>query len=296
MKVITIHADYQGIETSSYLLLSEKEAVLIDSGSTTIAKQNINPELKRLVRKRRFQLSAIVNTHSHADHSGGDCLLKSTWHSSVLVHQSESRYVSDRIRAVHEHFASHFYAPSSREMDELKRDLGPSVKVDRQLRDGSKIEFGNCTLSVLHTPGHSKGSISLYEPEERSLFLGDSIQGSGVKADFCTLPIYDDVDAYAKSLKRLRELEVSIAYLGHPFLPMNKTKLRPTEHRALIDRSMKTVEQLRCAIEECVHEGQDAIGISRKIMIKSGWEDVDLVPIFVLKSVEAFLRSRRCSQ
>jgi hydroxyacylglutathione hydrolase len=295
MKVKTIQAYYQGIETPSYLLISEKEAVLIDSGSTTIAEQSINPELKKLNRKHSFQLSAIVNTHSHADHSGGDRLMKSTWHSTVLIHQSESRYVSDRIRAVHEHFASPFYAPSSLEMKELKRDLGPSVKVDRQLRDGSKIEFGNCTLSVLHTPGHSKGSISLYEPEERLLFLGDSIQGSGVKADFRTLPIYDDVDAYVESLKRLRELNVTIAYLGHPFLPTRKTKLRPTEYRTFIDRSMKTLEQLGRTIEYA-HDGQDAIEVSRKIMTESGWENVGLVPFFVLKSVEAFLRSRRFSQ
>lgn len=293
MKVICIRAVYHGIETLNYLLLSEEEVVLIDSGSSKIAKQNINPELRKLARKRRFRLSAIVNTHSHADHSGGDGLLKPIWNSNVLVHQSESRYVSNRARAVHEHFASSFYAPSSREMDELKADFGSSVKVDRVLRDGSKIEFGNCTLNVIHTPGHSGGSISLYDSETHSLFTGDSIQGSGVKAEYRTLPIYDNVDAYVRSLKKLHELDVAIAYLGHPFLPTRKTKLQAREYRALIDRSMETVNQLGATIRDCAHEGQNAIEISRKVMLKSGWKKVDLVPIFVLKLVEAFLKRKR---
>lgn len=292
MKVNCIHAVYNGIETPSYLLLSEHEAVLIDSGSSKIAKQTINPELKRILRKHRFRLSAIVNTHSHADHSGGDGLLRPAWHSSVLVHQSESRYVSNRTRAVREHFANRLYRPSSLEMDELKVDFGASVKVDQELRDSSNVRFGSCVLRVLHTPGHSKGSISLYEPETRSLFLGDSIQGSGVKANFPTLPIYDDVDAYLKSLEKLRELKVGTAYLGHPFLPTRKAKLQTQEYRAFIDRSKETVKQLEATIRACAHEGQNVVKISRKAMLESGWKKVDLVPIFVLKSVEAFLKRK----
>jgi len=298
MRIEPIRADYHGIETASYLLLSGNEGVLIDTGSAPIARQKLIPELKRLARRRSFKLSTIVNTHSHADHSGGNQLLKSIWHSKILVHSLESKYISDRRKAVAEHFSTdtHFPAPSRREVDQLKRDLGPSAKVDRSLKDGSRIEFGDSTLKVLHTPGHSAGSIAIYEPQEGLLLCGDAVQGTGVQASFPTLPIYSDVDAYENSLSKLRELDVTEAYLGHAFLPLAKCKLRQKEFRGFISHSLDAIDRLGRVVEKYADEGKSAIGISHRLMVESGWCASDPVPIFVLKSVEAFLRSNRSSQ
>ena len=79
LKVKSIYAVYHGIEMRSYLLVSDKEGVLIDSGSARNRQTLHYPELKRFTKSQPFALKFIINTHSHADHSGGNGLLKSKW-------------------------------------------------------------------------------------------------------------------------------------------------------------------------------------------------------------------------
>jgi glyoxylase-like metal-dependent hydrolase (beta-lactamase superfamily II) len=65
--------------------------------------------------------------------------------------------------------------------------VGGSVQIDRLLQDGERIDLGDITLVVFHTPGHSKCSISLFCKEDGVLFAGDAIPQRN------DLPIYDDV-------------------------------------------------------------------------------------------------------
>jgi hydroxyacylglutathione hydrolase len=77
-----------------------------------------------------------------------------------------------------------------------------SVNVDIMLNDGdvSDLEDG-LSLEVIHTPGHSKGSISPLFPKEGALFSGDALPLAG------DVPIYDDVLASIQSIKKLRAIE-----------------------------------------------------------------------------------------
>jgi glyoxylase-like metal-dependent hydrolase (beta-lactamase superfamily II) len=81
--------------------------------------------------------------------------------------------------------------------------VGGSVSVDHELEDGDTIEsdenWGGEIL-VFHTPGHSKGSISLFLHREGALFCGDAVPVAG------DVPIYDDAAASVQSVKRLRGL------------------------------------------------------------------------------------------
>lgn len=73
------------------------------------------------------------------------------------------------------------------------------MEVDRLLEDGDVLDLGDgLGLEVLHTPGHSKGSISLVLHEDQALFSGDAIPLAG------DLPIYDDVLASVTSIKKLK--------------------------------------------------------------------------------------------
>ena len=77
--------------------------------------------------------------------------------------------------------------------------------------DGDVIDLGDRRLEVLHVPGHSPGSIALWEPATRILFSGDAVYDGPLLAD---LPGSNVAD-YAGSLRRLASLDVAVVHAGH---------------------------------------------------------------------------------
>jgi glyoxylase-like metal-dependent hydrolase (beta-lactamase superfamily II) len=89
--------------------------------------------------------------------------------------------------------------------------LGP-MEVVKGLKEGDKIELGELILEVLHTPGHTAGSICLYDPRQRILFSGDAIFCDGVgRTDLPT----GDATALRNSIEGLLKLDVQNIYPGH---------------------------------------------------------------------------------
>ena len=89
----------------------------------------------------------------------------------------------------------------------------PKFRVDTVLTDGDKIDLGDSTLRVIHTPGHTPGSICLYEAQSKSLFSGDTVfpYGSVGRTD---LPGGSSRNLI-RSISRLVTLDVSVLYPGH---------------------------------------------------------------------------------
>jgi glyoxylase-like metal-dependent hydrolase (beta-lactamase superfamily II) len=86
------------------------------------------------------------------------------------------------------------------------------VKVARKLREGNALELGKLTLKVLHTPGHTVGGVSFYDPAKRILFSGDTVFCGGIgRTDLPT----GDAGALLRSLERLAGLRVKKLYPGH---------------------------------------------------------------------------------
>jgi len=85
------------------------------------------------------------------------------------------------------------------------------VSAARSLKDADIIDLGNRSFEVLHLPGHSPGSIGLWERETGTLFAGDAIYDG---------PLLDEIPGseiarYVRSMRRLRELPVSVVHAGH---------------------------------------------------------------------------------
>ena len=164
-----------------------REAIAIDTATPCLAW--ITDELAA----RDWTLKLIVSSHGHWDHIGDNAAVAEHTGADVGAHPL------DHDRLIHPSTNAPF-------------DIPPSVPaVD--LAEGGEVRFGSIRLRVLHTPGHTEGSVCLYEPDEGLLFSGDTLFAGGWgRVD---LP-GGDPDAMVASLGRFLDLEDGVhVFPGH---------------------------------------------------------------------------------
>ncbi|UCD78549.1 MAG: MBL fold metallo-hydrolase [Desulfobacterales bacterium] len=112
-------------------------------------------------------VNLIINTHGHFDHVGANKRLKEVTGAPILIHPLDTPMLSK--------------LASSAAAWGMAADNSPPP--DRELEDGDEVNFGNITLKVLHTPGHTPGGISLCT--DHHVFVGDTLfAGSIGRTDF----------------------------------------------------------------------------------------------------------------
>ncbi|MEW6593113.1 MAG: MBL fold metallo-hydrolase, partial [Candidatus Hadarchaeota archaeon] len=153
-------------------------------------------------------IDLLVNTHCHFDHAGGNPGFIKASGCEVAIHKLEADYLR---RGDNEVTCASMFG---REME--------SVEVQRELEERDKLDLGEMILEVINTPGHTAGSISLYDPAKKILFTGDAIFCDGVgRTDLPT----GDEKALVASLNRLAKLDSEQMYPGHgPFLTSEARK------------------------------------------------------------------------
>jgi glyoxylase-like metal-dependent hydrolase (beta-lactamase superfamily II) len=165
-----------------------REAIAIDTATPSLAW--IVDELAA----RDWTLRLIVSTHGHWDHIGDNAAVESATGAQIAVHPLDRHRLED---------PQPLWAPF---------EIVPSVPAV-ELAEGGEIRFGSIRLLVLHTPGHTEGSVCLYAPDDGLLLSGDTLFTAGWgRVD---LP-GGDPDAMVESLGRLTTLEDRTAVLpGH---------------------------------------------------------------------------------
>ncbi len=178
------------LETNCYILGDEesKEAVVIDPGGDF---EIIDRELKKL----KLTVKYIILTHGHFDHTGALAQLKKTTAAEILIHSAD---------------ASMLFAEQSQPFF-LDSGSGPCPP-DRKLAEGDRIQFGEYTLEVLHTPGHTPGGISL--TTDKMIFTGDTLFcGSVGRADLPGSSYRKLIDSIRTKL--LTKSDDYVIYPGH---------------------------------------------------------------------------------
>jgi glyoxylase-like metal-dependent hydrolase (beta-lactamase superfamily II) len=174
----------------SYLIAGET-ITLIDTGVAGCERRIF--DYIRTIGRDPNEISLLILTHSHPDHIGAARAIRDATGCTVAAHAAERTWIEDIGRQNRERPVPGF--------DTL---VGGPVPLDFELEDGCTIDTDGTAeyeVQVIHTPGHSAGSIALFMPGEGALFSGDAIPVAG------DLPVYDDAAGSVRSIRLLRSVQ-----------------------------------------------------------------------------------------
>lgn len=201
----------EGLRVSHvYVLASEEGLTLIDSGAPGEADKIV-----KQIEEAGYASSdirAIVMTHAHSDHTGCMAELARRSGAQVLAHRDEVDYLERRASLPYKALMQRLLFGLS---ERLVFRFEP-CKVGRSLQDGDIVEaLGG--LRVIHVPGHTPGSIALYQPERQILFCGDIFFHNNPKKGLVVSPPIVSVDlAQAReSARKLAALPVRSLCVSH---------------------------------------------------------------------------------
>ena len=176
-----------------YIIQDEKtkETMIIDPG-------NVPENLIEVLDAMQVKMKYILLTHCHGDHIGGVSKIKEKYGGKVLVHTKDAVGLKD----VNINLSTHI-------------GLEPIIlQEDARLNDGDLLHVGNLEFQVIHTPGHTCGSISLYCEQEKMLFSGDTLfRGSWGRIALPTSSFEDIISSITNKLIKLPT--DTIVYPGH---------------------------------------------------------------------------------
>jgi len=140
---------------NTYVLFDEThECVIIDPGCYT---ENERMELDEFITRKNLKPVKLINTHAHIDHILGNNHVVGKYNLNLEMHPADETVLK----------AATVYG----EMWGIQ--VEPSPKVSHYLKEGDEVIFGNSRLKILFTPGHSPGSICLYDEEDQIVIAGD---------------------------------------------------------------------------------------------------------------------------
>lgn len=178
-----------------YVLKGRLKNVLIDTGLYQTFPY-VEQELGK-IGLAVTDIDLVINTHEHFDHIGGNPFLRHT--AMIAAHRSAATKIE-----LQDEYVTH--------MKENNQSLGDDFSIHVWLENRAMFDIGDYKLKILHTPGHTSGSIIIYEPFKHFMFTGDTV----VKGEYLT-PMLESGSAseFVNSIERLQTLKIKMLYPGH---------------------------------------------------------------------------------
>ncbi len=189
----------RGWLNANHFVFKGKRKILIDTGYIGDFRQT-----KRWIESVGVDLKSIdliISTHSHCDHVGGNKKIREMSECSIAIHRLDRQSIDMK-----DDWATwyRFY--------DQEAEFFP---VDQTLDEGEIICFDDLQFQIIHTPGHARGGISLYCPEERFLISSDALW-NGDLGVLNTIVEGKDAPILAReSLDKIRGLDIQTIYPGH---------------------------------------------------------------------------------
>lgn len=156
MKSAVLKFTFNPIQENTYVVYDTTgECVVIDPGC---CNQREYEELYSAIASLQLTPVRLLNTHCHIDHIPGNPFVANTYQLDLEIHAAEIPVLA----------SAPDYAPMF-----LGYELPEMPEVKKFLSEGQHINFGNTELLVMHTPGHSPGSVSFYNKDDHYIISGD---------------------------------------------------------------------------------------------------------------------------
>ncbi len=202
---------------SVYLVKGDRFSVLVEAGLSVTAPQILS-QLERL-EIDPSSLKHLILTHTHADHLMGAPLIQKAFPGIKIAGVSEAKKLLSRNKMID--FFTREDAYTSKRLMDLKAVDAPAPQqplppfaVEKILSIGEILDLGGLTLHILDAPGHCRGGIALWEPNEKTLFCSDYLGFRLMSGRFVS-NFYVDYSAYRRTFETLWALKPQWLCPGH---------------------------------------------------------------------------------
>ena len=207
---------------------------LIDSGVPRSTQTIILPALRALGFDPQ-DLAVVVNTHSHHDHAGSNVQVREATDCQIWIHRDD--------------------APAIERGSSFGEEPVLPHRADRVLEEGETIRLAGRDYDVVHLPGHSPGSIGLYDRERKRFFCGDALQAQGT--DTQGIAGAGDREAYLRTLDTVERLEIEHLLAAHPYRPFTDSHVHPASE---VERYLRESRRFLDEIDDEILSAVRALG------------------------------------
>jgi glyoxylase-like metal-dependent hydrolase (beta-lactamase superfamily II) len=216
-----VEGQFAGRYLYQHMLVGDRVA-LVDSGIPSTPEELLFPYLRQLgVDPSRIDY--LVCTHPDADHMGGNAAVKRVAGSCrVLGHILDVHWLAEPDRLVAERYdgfrTDHGIHDSDHALEQLRALCGEATPVDVELLGGEWLNLGGWRVQVIHSPGHSEGHLSVWDPRSRTLLIADASMGKAlpfVDGRAALAPTYTHPTPYCETARKLRGLQAERLLTAH---------------------------------------------------------------------------------
>jgi hydroxyacylglutathione hydrolase len=187
----------------SYLVVGD-QLTLIDTGMPGSAKKILG-YVKNVLKRDPTDIKSIIITHHHFDHVGSLDKLKNITGAKVAIQKDDADYISGKKSDNGSTLVNVFV-----NLFKIIYRYKP-VKPDILLEDGDQMG----DYMVIHTPGHTPGSICLYNPQNKAIFVGDNLKYIDGKIEGPGDRLLPEPAKYKESMEKLANLDIEVILCGH---------------------------------------------------------------------------------
>ncbi len=216
MEIVPGIHQVDGVKGNCFIIVQD-DLTLIDTGMPKNSAKIVN-YIQDVLKRKPSDIKTIVLTHFHIDHVGDAFDLKKLSGAKVAIHEADADYVSGRKTPPVPKGGMGMIVKVLMPLFFISKPVEPDIKLkDRDIIAG---------LTCIHTPGHTPGSICLFDPASKILFAGDLLRFDGITIKMGPLPL--DTREVQQSINKIAALDFDIMLSGHgiPLRPDASVKVR----------------------------------------------------------------------